>query len=355
MKKFLKWSGLAILALIAVLAVVIAIPVAPTIERIQPRETTQYWQMESGYRLAYTHVPAAGVERSNPPIIFLHGGPGGYIHSSYIERAQTLAAEGYDVYLYDQIGSGLSDRLPRPKDYSFQGHARDLDEIISRHLSADNAILIGQSYGGMLVSYYTAMHPDRVHRAILTSPGDIEPGLFDEAGNWINAELYPVPDGIEFRAPLDRSDEMGISSWPTRAVASIALAMTFDTKLMDDEEADSVLNTVATQITSGMVCDPANVLPEEGGGGFYSHGHSNWFAGVDNWREELQQADVPLLVLQGQCDYIPYAASYEHAAIAPQGRYEFIEGAGHIIWWDEPDAWTEAVLGFLAEPHPTSD
>ena len=71
--------------LLAVLVVVISIPVAPTIPKLETRSGTRYWEMEGGYRIAWTLV-AASPAPSGPPIVVTHGGPGGYIRSSYSEN-----------------------------------------------------------------------------------------------------------------------------------------------------------------------------------------------------------------------------------------------------------------------------
>lgn len=345
MRKMLKAAALTTMAVTVVLAVVICTPVEPTIPRLQADSTTRYWQMEGGYRIAWTRVTASPPTRL-PPIIVTHGGPGGYIHSSYVETFGRLAQLGHDVYLYDQVGSGRSDRLERPKDYSFSGHAEDLHEIVTRHLGVRHAILIGQSYGGQIVSYLAATHPDIVAAAVLTSPGGIQPTIFED-GEWVNPSKYPVPEDVEFIPPTDVSRAMGLASWGPRAIAMVALATTFNAKLVPDEEADGMLNTIAGRITRGMVCDPAAVQPEEGGGGMYSHGWSNWFGGVEGWRQGLRRSPAPTLVLQGQCDYLPYSAAFEHAALMPRGEYAFIEGAGHVIWWERPDEMIALIEEFL--------
>lgn len=348
LKKLLRYAavvlGLALLGLV----VVVSIPLEPIVPALEARPGTQYWTMDAGHRLAYTKVPAAE-SRNAPPVIFLHGGPGGFVSTSAIEDLGRLAEHGYDVYLYDQVGSGLSDRLDKPKDYSFLGHVADLREIVTEEIGAERAVLIGQSYGGQLISYFVAHHPALVEKAVLASPGEIEPARFDDDGTWINEELYPVPDTLEFLEPPDVSEEMKVRSWPPRFIATVALATAFDVKLMTDEEADAALNGVVTEISPGMVCDP-NSVPDFATGlgmGAYSHGFSNWFGDVDDWRAELREADVPLLVLQGQCDVFPYATVYEHAALAPRGTYRFIEGAGHKIRWERPDRYFEEIVRFL--------
>ena len=350
-KKSLRYGAVVLGIAVLTLAVVFSIPLEPSVHTLEARPSTQYWTMDGGHRVAYTHVPAIA-PRDVPPVVFLHGGPGGFVSNSAIEDLGRLAEHGYDVYLYDQVGSGLSDRLAKPKDYSFLGHVADLREIVAEEIGAERVVLIGQSYGGQLISYFVAHHPELVEKAVLASPGEIQPPLFDEDGDWVAEQLYPVPDSLRFLDPPDVSKEMKVRSWPPRLIATVALATAFNIKLMSDEEADAALNGVVTTITPGMVCDPDAVPEFEGGLGMgaYSHGFSNWFGDVDDWRAELRDANVPLLVLQGQCDIFPYAGVYEHAALAPRGTYRFIEGAGHRIRWERPQEYLEEIVRFLERP-----
>jgi pimeloyl-ACP methyl ester carboxylesterase len=46
---------------------------------------------------------------------------------------------------------------------------------------------------------------------------------------------------------------------------------------------------------------------------------------------------------------VPYAEAYEYVDLFPKARYQFVPGAGHIVWWEQPDAYLEAVRGFLVE------
>jgi pimeloyl-ACP methyl ester carboxylesterase len=303
--------------------------------------------MSGGYRIAFTHVPRRqALEKT--PVLFLHGGPGGYVHSSAVRTLGRLAALGHDVYLYDQVGSGLSDRLPRPKDYSFLGHVRDLHEIVTRRLGLSRVILIGHSYGGVLAAQFAATYPGLVDRLVLSSPGDLQPALFTDDGRWINETKYVPPPTLRF-VEVDSVPMDGIRFWPARALASMAIAQVFNVKLMSDTEADGVLNTLATRFTRNGVCDPAHVQPEEGGAGFYAHGGGNWFGDLDDPRPALRACPAPVLVLQGSCDFIPYAATYEYVDLMPHARYVFIEGAGHVIWWDKPVEYVEEIARFLSE------
>jgi pimeloyl-ACP methyl ester carboxylesterase len=313
---------------------------------IQPRESTQYWAMQGGYRIAYTRVESAG---TRPPIVYLHGGPGGYVHSSTIAELSRLRDLGHDIYLYDQSGSGLSDRRARPKDTTFESHVTDLDEIISHHIRAERVVLIGHSFGGVIAAHYAACHPDRIAALILSSPGDLKPNLYDDQGRWVNEQRYPPPPELRFidtSATLDH--DTSLARLPFRAMASMALAQALNVKFASDREVDAALNTMASQFTRSMVCDPANVQPEEGGAGAYSRIGVNFFP--DDFydpRADMARMNAPVLVLHGQCDTIPYEAVAEYVDLFPNATYRMIEGAGHEQWWDQPDAYEAALREFL--------
>lgn len=349
--RLVRWTaglfGVALLALVFWCL----IPIEPTVAALRPGPETRFWTMAKGHRIAYTRIAAAPGAPAAPPIVFLHGGPGGYVHSSIVRALAPLVEHGHDLYFYDQVGSGRSERLPKPKDYSFLGHVADLEEIVAGEIGAERVILIGHSYGGQLAAEYVALHPGRVERLVLSSPGALEPALFDAEGRWANEAKYPVPAALRFVAPPDVAMD-GARFWPPRALAAIALATALNVKLMPDAEADGVLDTLASRFTRGMVCDPAHVQPEEGGAGFYAHGWGNWYEGLEDPRPLLRQRELPVLVLQGACDYLPYAGTYEYVDLFPNARYRLLEGAGHILWWDRPEEYLGAIEDFLVEPRP---
>lgn len=349
LKRILKWAGLGFGAVLAALLAAALYPITSTIAPIKPRPDTRYWTMADGHRIAYTRVAAPAGAETKAPVIYLHGGPGGYIHSSIVRTLGPLSAVGRDVYFYDQIGSGLSDRLARPKDYSLARHMKDLDAIVAS-TGSGKAVLIGHSYGGLLAAIYAARHPERVEALILSSPGSLQPSFFDAAGRPVIAAKYPVPASLRFIEP---KPTMGATDhWPPRAMAAMAVALLFNRKWVSDAEGDALINTMASRFTAGMVCDPARVQLEEGGGGFFVHGGSNFYGDLEDPRPTMRKMTAPVLVIQGQCDYIPYADAYEYADLFPDSRYRMIEGAGHIIEWEKPDALRAAVADFLAERDP---
>lgn len=114
-------------------------------------------------------------------------------------------------------------------------------------------------------------------------------------------------------------------------------------------EADAALNTLAAGFTRNLVCDTGKVQPEEGGAWLCVRTGASWFADVAEPRPDMRRFPAPVLVRQGQCDFVPYAEAYEYVDLFPDARYQFIAGAGHILWWEQPEAYAQAIAAFPAE------
>ncbi|MEO6173324.1 MAG: alpha/beta fold hydrolase, partial [Arenimonas sp.] len=149
LKKTFKYLSLLFVIAVAFVAIISFKPIPATVEPIQANSQTRYWEMGGQYRIAYQKITSAK-SSSLAPVIFLHGGPGGYIHSEIIKTLSPLSATGRTLYFYDQSGTGLSDRREHPKDTTLRGHIEDLHEIITHHLKAEKVVIIGHSYGGQI-------------------------------------------------------------------------------------------------------------------------------------------------------------------------------------------------------------
>jgi len=345
LKKLFKWVAIVLIFCLSVFCLLLLIPEKETVSPIRPRATTQFWLMDEAFKIAYTKLPSHDTLHKTP-VLFLHGGPGGYIHSSIIQTLSSLTDSGYDVYLYDQRGSGLSDRLAKYTDISFNKHIMDLDEIISHKIKADKVILIGQSFGSNIISHYSAQYPENVEKLIFSSPGSFKPHKKVD-GKYVDLSIfYPCPDSLSFKEPYNFIKDVDNMAMKPKAMVASMGALLFNKKLISDKQADRMLNTLASQFTRGMVCDPANVLPEEGGGGLYAYFATN----SDDYpeiRPIIRQLQIPVLVLQGQCEYHSYGSAYEYVDLYPNSQYVFIENAGHEIWWEQQDKYVQTILQFL--------
>lgn len=102
---------------------------------------------------------------SKPTFVFLHGGPGWNAFDFEFSTAEALAARGYGVVVYDQLGSGRSDSGKR-EDYTFERLTDDLRDVIV-DLRLGRPVLIGHSFGGTFGLHFLDRYPELVAGMVL--------------------------------------------------------------------------------------------------------------------------------------------------------------------------------------------
>jgi pimeloyl-ACP methyl ester carboxylesterase len=72
--------------------------------------------------------------------------------------------------------------------------------------------------------------------------------------------------------------------------------------------------------------------------------------GLQDWRDVITRLDIPFLMVAGRNSQL-WPCSHAAAAVGenPFGRVAIVEDAGHATNLDQPDAFDELLLGFLAE------
>ncbi|MFZ4056491.1 MAG: alpha/beta fold hydrolase [Ferruginibacter sp.] len=192
---------------------------------VQLREkdiNNSFWQLSSGSTIAYTYISSTSKNTQTYPIIYLHGGPGGAISKRVIDDLTPLSANGFDVYFYDQVGSGASSRLNDISEYTVQRQVEDLNAIITK-INSGKVTLIGQSWGSVLAAVYVSKHPERIDKIIFTSPGPIYPIN--------NTEInIPAPDSLKLRPPFYTNKAANESSTNIRIKAITFFATRFGKK-----------------------------------------------------------------------------------------------------------------------------
>ena len=106
------------------------------------------------------------LDSGRPPLVLLHGGPGG-THGSMLD-ALALADQRAIVF-YDQLDSGRSDHPNDPKNWTV---ARFTDEVeaVRRALGVQRWHVLGHSWGGTIALEYGARRPPQLAGLILASP-----------------------------------------------------------------------------------------------------------------------------------------------------------------------------------------
>ncbi|GGR89260.1 hypothetical protein GCM10010269_30440 [Streptomyces humidus] len=333
-------------AAVAVLAAVTVLHPMPTTTAAPAPPGVRFWDLPTGSRIAYVHVPAA-VKAGPTPVIFLHGGPG-TPGEGVPTGGRELAADGFDVYSYDQLGAGRSTRLRDVTGYTVARQVADL-EAIRRTLGADRIILVGQSWGGSLAAQYLAAHGEHVAKAVFTSPGALwgrqYPG--SSAGEPWN-RLSPAQ-----KARLDR-----LNSAPRIIAASLLLQINPGAAhaLVGDREVDHWMHEVALQGKDSTSCEGAPpTTAHDNPQGFYSNQMTvRDFERLPDPRPRLRTLRVPSLIMRGECDFIKPAVTAEYQHTLAGSEAVTVKGAGHSISGEQPGRYTAVLRAFLLdEPLPT--
>lgn len=116
------------------------------------------------------HAEAFG-HPNDPLLVVIHGGPGADYRSML--NYTDLSSDSFYVVFYDQLGSGLSERVDASVFSSVQIYIDELDAVIEHYRTApeQQVILAGHSWGAMLATAYINQHTDKIDGAILTEPG----------------------------------------------------------------------------------------------------------------------------------------------------------------------------------------
>jgi proline iminopeptidase len=323
-----------------------------TVSAPEPVPGVRYWSLANGSRLAYVHAPARGTRREMP-VIVLHDGPG----MPALPRLQRLAArpfdflanEGFDVYYYDQVGAGLSDRIDLGADppYTVERHVQDLEEI-RRTLGAANLLLIGEGWGATLATQYVLHHADRVAQVVLESPAPLW------YGDWPSF----IDPAARARMTDVQSSALAVLQRPTPRLVVGRMMSDFNPRVahavVPDWEVDQwwtryqeeSLRLGQPRLTCAST--PPDGLVPLSGLGFFAYSYTLRDAiRLPDPRPALATFQTPVLIVRGTCDYIDWQVSYEYLRALPKARYVAIPAAGHLIWMDQASMHEEVLRAFV--------
>jgi proline iminopeptidase len=302
----------------------------------RPPPGTEWVTLPTGVRLAYLRLAAVGPPHA-PPVIFLHGGPGVADMAGDTDLLRPLAADGYNVYLYDQLGAGHSIRLADPTGYTLERAVADLDAF-RQAIHATHVDLIGYSWGATLAAAYLATHGNHVAKVIFVSPGRMVGGtsnLVDLLSRLDGSHLWTV-----LRQALEPRAFMVWILVQANPLAAHAFA--------GDAEMDARFRRITAALVPALYCHSP---PGTSGGdpGFYAN---TMLLRPEAWQSmdphaALSQLNTPALIVKGQCDYLSWASAVDYRDTLPNASMVYLPGAGHQLYAERPDTFFAAVAAFL--------
>lgn len=280
-----------------------------------------------GVRLWYRVAGSAAPER--PPVIYLHGGPGGFSHDFAVLAGPRLEPSLRMVYL-DQRGSGRSER-PWTGDYSMDRLVEDL-EGLRRVLGVPQVALMGHSFGGALALEYAAKYPEHVSHLVLVA------GLSDVAFSGRSmckrlAQTNPNAYALAVADSADRARADGCNAM--RALRGNEREVFWKANMYPDSSVRMLRDSVMAASGLRNTGELQRAL--------FASGLAEYrFAAHD-------RLTMPVLVIAGQHDYqIGVESQQALARQLPNAKLLVYERGGHHLYLDESERFARDVTRFLA-------
>ncbi|GHF24847.1 proline iminopeptidase [Kordiimonas sediminis] len=311
-------------------AMMLALPALTAPSAHQDPEVAGYIQVDGGriwYRMNGTEHLG-----KKPAIIMMHGGPGGTHRGNmpYVQLADT-----YPVILYDQLGTGNSDRPGDQKNWNVERFVAEIDHIRSA-LKLDEIIIAGHSWGGTLSAEYAVRSPKGLKAAILSSPLiNTEQWIADNQA-WIDALPQDVRDTIKMH------EAAGTTDHPDYRAA----------------EAEFYKRHMCRQDP----CPGRQYRQDgpKGNGVMYETmwGPTEFFAPgtLKNYdvSARLENIAVPTLMVCGEYDEAAPKSCYKYAGMIKDSRTVIIPDAGHATMAENESLYIQTIRAFLKELDGTS-
>jgi pimeloyl-ACP methyl ester carboxylesterase len=262
---------------------------------------------------------------SGSPVLCVPGGPGRA--SVYLENLAGLDAT-HTLHLLDSRGSGDSELPGDRGSLAFPRLADDVEDVRAA-LSMQPADVLGHSAGCPVALLHAARHPDAVRRLVLVTPSGRPFG-------------WPADDVDDIRR--SRSDE----PWYDEAAEAAEIAPTANPALR--RELDRMMRPLWygawDERTQTHAAGADEQVSLRAAAGYVPGADYDPRAAAD----ELKNITAAVLVVVGALDAMTgVSVADRFAQVLTDAQVAVIPGAGHFPWVDAPDAFREAVAGFLAD------
>jgi L-proline amide hydrolase len=296
-----------------------AMTVPPTV-----KGTVPFGEFKTWYRIT------GDIDCPRPTVVAVHGGPGST--HDYLLGLTSLVDAGFPVLHYDQLGNGGSTHLPdRGEDFWTPDlFADELANLLARTGVADNYVLFGQSWGGLLVAKHAAARPAGLRGLVIAnSPASyplwlsemkvlreaLPPGVNDaliahETAGTTNTEAY-----FDAMRPFYDRHVCRLTPWPRDLTASF-YEIYNDPTVYYTMNGPSEFHVVGTLKDWGVI-------------------------------ELLPDIAVPTLIISGRHDEATPVTVQPYQDLIPDARWEIFEESSHLPHLEEPARFHEVLTGYL--------
>jgi 3-oxoadipate enol-lactonase len=253
---------------------------------------------------------AYDVRGHGPPLVLVQGlGIGRWGWQPVADRL----ARRFQVITIDNRGIGASDAPPG--SYSTRVMAEDVVAVLD-DAGVGSASVVGTSLGGMVAQELALAHPGRVDRLVLvaTIPG----GRLTAPMPLKTAYLLTLAPLLASEARLRGFVENTLGPQTVRRRTKVVERLIAHKRAHPQSE-----QAWRAQAAAGVLFDPGG---------------------------RQRRITQPTLILRGTADQVVNPVNAELLAnLIPDVRLQYFDGAGHLLYWDEPKRFVRVVTGFLTD------
>lgn len=263
-------------------------------------------------------------------ILLLHGGPA--MTHEYMECFETFfLREGFEFYLYDQLGSYYSDQ---PTDSSLWTIPRFVDEVeqVRQAIGADssNFFLLGNSWGGILAMEYALAHQQHLKGLLVANMVASAPE-YGRYADSVLAKQMPPEVLSEIRAIEAKKDfsnprymELLIPHFYKQHLCRLPEWPDGFNRSMKHAN-----NTIYTMMQG----------PSEFG---ISGRLAQW-----DIKARLPELRIPTLMIGAKHDTMDPAAMEAQSKLVQKGQYLYCPNGSHLAMWDDQQVFMRGVIEFI--------
>ena len=271
------------------------------------------------------HVIDVG-PRSAPVVVMLHGNPSW----SYLWRHQIgpVVDAGYRVVAPDLVGMGMSDKPAKLDDYTVARHVEWMRALLVDELALADVDMMLHDWGGIIGMRLAAENPGLVDRMVISNTGlpDRDPA-------------EPLPDDLEATGPFADFQRMAreVPVWEPWAMLPMVMVSQPSDEIVAGYRApypDPSLTIGSRAFTQLLPTRPDNPM--------YPANHEAW--------KVFEQWTKPVLTIFSDKDVVApdgWRPIVERIPGASGQPHVILEGGGHFLQEDIPDAYNEAPLAWL--------
>ncbi|MFI6084165.1 alpha/beta fold hydrolase [Streptomyces sp. NPDC051217] len=248
-----------------------------------------------------------------PGVLLLHGLMGRASH--WAATARWLSGRHRAVAL-DQRGHGLSAK-PSEASYTREAYVSDAEAVIEE-LGLAPVTLVGHAMGALTAWQLAAKRPDLVGALVISDMRASALGAASQRqwDDWFRSWPLPFKTLADVRKWFGEDDPWLERPNPGRGEFFAEVMTERDDGWWPVFSRSQMLTSRATWVYD-----------------------AHW--------EELAQVRCPTLVVRGLDGELGRAEAQEMVRVLPRGQYAEVNDAGHLVHYDQPDAWRAAIQPFL--------